>query len=89
MTSGRGIYILTMLNMFLGASGHTDNEIVARHGGSHASQETQETYPTTYFTSGNYQVAIQVHIGFMILSWFIILPIGKSPGFHLALQICH
>lgn len=78
MASSRVIYMLSTLSMVLGASGHTANEMAAHSGGSHAAQETPETYPTTYFTLDTQQLAIQAHISLMILSWFIILPIGKS-----------
>ena len=53
MESSRVIYVLAMLIMVLGASGHMDNEMPAQNGGSHTAQETTEaTYPTTFFTLG-------------------------------------
>lgn len=88
MAFSRITYVLATLSMVLGASGHKDNEMAAHSGGSHAAQETPETtYPPTYFTLDTQEFAIQAHISLMIVSWFIILPIGKSPYFHLALQI--
>lgn len=84
MASSSVIYVLATLSMVLGASGHMDNEMAAHSGGSHAAQETPEAYPTTYFTLDAQQFAIQAHISLMVLSWFIILPIGKSPGSYLA-----
>lgn len=57
--------------------------MAAHNGGPHAAQETPGTYPTSYFTSDSSQVAIQAHIILMILSWFIVLPIGTSPILHL------
>lgn len=91
MASSRAIYTLATLSMVLGASGHTDNETSARSGGPHAAQEAPETYPATYFTLDAHQVAIRAHISLMILSWFIIFPIGTSPdsSFRSLYRSCH
>ena len=87
MASSRFIYALATLSMALGVSGHGDHEMASHSGGSHAAQETPKSYPETYFTLDAHQLAIQAHIGLMIIAWVIILPIGKSFGF--TLQICH
>lgn len=85
MASSKVIYLLATLIMVLGASGHTDNEVAVHSG---AAQETPETYTTTYFTLDTQQLAIRAHISLMVFSWFIILPIGKSPNFCQTLQVC-
>lgn len=85
MTSGRFICVLATLGMVLGVSGHTDDEMAAHGSGPNATLETPESYPATYFTLDAHQLEIKAHISLMVLSWFIILPIGKPPSFHLIL----
>lgn len=75
--------------MVLGASADTDNEIEAHSGGSYAARENPEIYPTTYFTLDTHQRAIHAHISVMVLSCFIILPIGTYPTFYRPLQTYH
>jgi hypothetical protein len=63
------IFVLAMLSMSLGVAGHGDE------GGS--LDNPSKTYPPTYFTLDSPKFAIQAHIGLMVVSWFIMLPIGK------------
>lgn len=75
-------YGTIILGLALGALGHTGDETAAHSGHSH-DQDTQETYPMTYFTLGDHQLAMQAHVVLMTLSWIIILPIGTTSGSHV------
>ena len=77
MGHSRVFHALATLGMVLGASGHGDDEMAAHSGDSDAVHETPGTYPTTYLTLDSQQFAIRAHIALMVVSWFIILPIGK------------
>jgi hypothetical protein len=64
--------------MALGAFAHRDDEVAGHHSESHDGK-SPETDPAAYVTLDDHQLAIKVHISLMVLSWFIILPIGNSP----------
>lgn len=80
------------LSMAMGVFGHMDGEMTA-HGGETHKDEPPETHPTTdsttYFSLESHELTIRVHIALMIISWFIILPIGNSYDFPAILQICN
>lgn len=82
-------YAFAMLSAALGASGHGGSEMESHSGESHEAQEAPETYPPTYLTLDSHRFAIRAHIGLMILSWFILLPIGACLGFSLISRIQH
>lgn len=88
MAPSRATYVLATLGMVLGTSGHIGDEMAAHSPEpttETAAEEAADTYPPTYFTLNIHQVEIRAHITLMILSWFILLPIGKSPGFSIFL----
>lgn len=82
------ICVAVTLSMSLGVLAHMDDEMGGHSDtGEPHDSKPPETSPTSYFVLEGHEFEIQVHITLMILSWFIILPIGESLGF-CELQAC-
>ena len=77
MASGRWIYtMVAMLATVTGALGHMDKNSSHDQGKEEEEEEESSSYPPTYLSLDSHRAAIRLHIGLMILAWFIILPIG-------------